>query len=91
MFRIVRDFVKWPSFLIVCDCISCGVFLTKPVPQFDATVTTDPTASFVEDCKQAGWQVGLDQQICPEHAKAIRQYADREKLIHLPEGMSMKN
>jgi hypothetical protein len=77
MFKIIRDFVEQPQFLMWCDC-ACGAFFTLPftpaTEEQRAAGLADQVEQgcmkqFVTVAMQGGWKVSLDRQLCPAHVK----------------------
>ena len=83
MFRIVADFVPQPNLLLLCDDRHCGCFATAVLPaglseeERNATVTP-----FIQGAINAGWAIGIDRHLCPQHAGRI---AQGRKLVEVPQ------
>jgi hypothetical protein len=82
MFRIVRESVPAPHFLILCDHGACGSFHARAV-SFEGRIVdaaTDNTASivgrdreaFFRECGSSGWLVDIGVQLCPVHHQAVK-------------------
>lgn len=77
MVKIVRDFVEKTRFLIWCDASCAHHALGEGAPPTEEQKAAGQTeqiengqlGAFVQALVQAGWKIGLDRQICPEHVK----------------------
>lgn len=79
MFRIVSDFVEDPTFLLLCDERTCGVFSTAPVAT--AEKLRGAADQFINSAKAAGWVLGVDIHLCPQH---VAKLAQARQLIEVP-------
>ncbi len=79
MFKVIRDFIDKPLFLVMCDC-SCGIYV---VNAFEPGPTEEGLqAAFAGQLIKDGWKITLAQQICPAH---VKKEADAGRLIVLPD------
>jgi hypothetical protein len=88
MFRIVTDFVERPSFLLLCDDRRCGCAATGALPaKANEAERHQAAAPFIKGALEAGWVIGIDQHLCPQHAQRIEQ---GRRLIEVPQ-FNLKN
>jgi hypothetical protein len=68
MFRIVKEFVPQPSFLVVCDHAHCGVHISQILtPGADLEVQA---GVFIHTATDSGWALSMMGQLCPGHNPA---------------------
>jgi hypothetical protein len=85
MFKIIRDFVEVPLFIVMCD-ESCGQYFQAP---FQPGPNEDQQqVIFAGHAMGAGWKIGFDRQICPLH---VQKSAREQKLILMPTISILKN
>lgn len=74
MFRIVTDFVPQPNLLLVCDDRHCGCVATGSLPPgANEELRNAAAMPFVQQAIEAGWAIGIDRHLCPQHAGRIAQ------------------
>jgi len=86
MFKIVKDFVTQPLFLMWCDA-SCANYIQGPKPTDAIADDQSLEAAFAQEALRQGWNLSLERHLCPMHAKA----AAETRLIHVPSFAGFKN
>ena len=80
MFKVVREYVDSPMYLMMCDNRACAATATGPANLANADDTRLSQSSFLKAAAKDGWGVGLDAQLCPGHAAlALQQAADAKE------------
>jgi hypothetical protein len=81
MFKVIRDFVDRPKFLMLCDR-SCGQFaivdLQQPGVNEDAQ-----QVMWANGLIQQGWKITLSEQVCPQHMRKDTESQPRIIVPHL--------
>jgi hypothetical protein len=72
MFKVIREFVPAPMFLMMCDNRSCAASATMPANFANAEELRLSQDSFLKQAVKDGWVIGLDAQLCPGHAELAR-------------------
>jgi len=78
MFKIVRDGVPKPQFMMLCDG-PCGNVILAVVEVENADRQQHHNA-FYDSAAGQGWLVRLDRQLCPAHA---REYAKTLPMVEI--------
>lgn len=79
MFKVVREFVDIPLFLLVCDNRNCAAMARGEVSFVNEEETALYQRSFLTNATKDGWMIGLDAQLCPGHAKLHKEMVERGK------------
>lgn len=70
MFRVVSEFVENPHYLLICDDPRCGCVFEHGLP---AEPTENPENDALKAAHKEGWLISIGRQICPGHAKQLRE------------------
>jgi hypothetical protein len=80
MFKIIRDFVKQPSFFVVCDR-PCATYATVALPEL-AEFSDNLQLAFAETLRQQGWRISFAEHVCPMH---VKKEAEGQSMIVRPD------
>lgn len=86
MFRVVREFVEVPKFLLVCDNVNCMASATGDANIESPKVMMETQTTFIDRAVKEGWIIGLAGQICPGHAALLAKRVEEGKqLVKAPD------
>lgn len=74
MFKVIRDFVNQPRFLMMCDP-ACGTYSFVDVPAGPEQSEDAAQAIWARELTKQGWRITLSEQVCPAHVKQDREGA----------------
>ena len=80
MFKVIRDFVEKPRFLIICDR-SCGTYAFAEIGAASGASDIQNQAHWARTLQEQGWSITLAEHVCPAHVKKDK---EGESLIVLP-------
>jgi hypothetical protein len=69
MFRVVSEFVENPFYLLICDDPRCSTLFQHPLP---SEPIENPEGEALKSARAQGWLISIGRQICPGHAKQLR-------------------
>ena len=79
MIRVVSDFVKQPSMLILCDNMACGEYISQPLNTESPEVMNQNIDHIIKILTTLnGWSIGLMGQLCPLHVKKLM---EQQKMV----------
>ena len=78
MFKVVRDYVEQPQFLIMCDA-ACAKYIAAPFTAGAEPLEQGQQINFIQSAAQQGWKIALGQQLCPQHVQS--QSADQPRIL----------
>jgi hypothetical protein len=75
MFRVVSEFVENPFYMLLCDDPRCSTMLQHPLPEPVSNrevPIANPEGEALKAAQTEGWLISVGRQICPGHAKQLR-------------------
>lgn len=80
MFKVIRDFVPRPQFMIMCDR-ACGNYAAVNVAEGPPQLEEGHQAVWARSLQEIGWKITLSEHVCPAHTK---QDKEGKSLIVMP-------
>jgi len=76
MFKVIKEFVPQPMWLLMCDNRHCAASATQPANLTNPDDARLSQSTFLKNAGNEGWAIGLDVQLCPGHAAIVKQQAE---------------
>lgn len=87
MFKVIKEFVPEPMYLMMCDNRNCSMSATGQADLASADGLKLSQSQFLKSATEQGWAIGLDAQLCPAHAEvAKKQREERRSVVVMPSG-----
>jgi hypothetical protein len=80
VFKIIRDFVPQPQFMMLCDR-SCATYAYATVPTGLPGNEESHQAIWARSLLEQGWKITLAEHVCPAH---VQKDKEGESLIVIP-------
>ncbi len=76
MFKVVREYIDQPIFLLMCDNRNCGAMARGLVNLSNKEEYALSHSTFLRAAAKDGWTIGLEGQMCPGHSALMQQQAE---------------
>lgn len=89
MFRLVTSFIEKPAFLLLCDNVECAQVSNAEavISELNPVGVPQQELAFLEEARRHGWMISMRLQLCPNHAKMLRDMAiGRRPAVVGPDG-----
>lgn len=84
MFKVVKECIETPVYLMMCDHRNCARTMTGQMSDDPADKEKERQVQqmFIKSAAAQGWLIGLDAQLCPAHA-AVLGKPQEKKLVQV--------
>lgn len=79
MFKVITELVTRPHFFLLCDNRNCCTAHGFPLDRSSRATVESSQSECLRTAVQAGWIIGLEAQLCPEHAARLKQQMEKEE------------